>query len=183
MKQPDTEAEDYTLVFRQSVRGLEVGAPVDFRGVPLGEVTRIGVDYDPVSLDFTTPVEVRIYPGRLRARLPPHQAPAESPGSSEAQLRRLVEHGLRAQLRSENLLTGRLYVALDFFPLAPRIKPGPPRDRREIPTLPADDLEASLAGAARKSIACPWTRSVRSSATSGRFWRGQSPCSRTPTPS
>jgi paraquat-inducible protein B len=149
MKQPDTEAEDYTLVFRQSVRGLEVGAPVDFRGVPLGEVTRIGADYDPVRLDFTTPVDVRIYPGRLRARLR-HEVPAESPASTEARLQRLVDHGLRAQLRSDSFLTGRLYVALDFYPLAPRIRRDLGRHPREIPTLPVDDLGASLAGAARK---------------------------------
>jgi paraquat-inducible protein B len=149
MKQPDLEAEDYTLVFRQSVRGLEVGAAVDFRGVPLGEVTRIGTDYDPVRLAFTTPVDVRIYPGRLRARLR-HEVPAEPPASTEARLQRFVEHGLRAQLRSDNLLTGRLYVALDFYPLAPHVRLDPARHPREIPTLPADDLGASLADAAKK---------------------------------
>jgi paraquat-inducible protein B len=149
MKQPDMEAEDYTLVFRQSVRGLEVGATVDFRGVPLGEVTRIGTDYDPVHFNFTTPVDVRIYPGRLRARFR-HEVPDEPPASTEARLQRFVEHGLRAQLRSDNLLTGRLYVALDFYPLAPHVRLDPARHPREIPTLPVDDLGASLAGAARK---------------------------------
>jgi paraquat-inducible protein B len=149
MKQPDTEAEDYTLVFRDSVRGLAVGAPVDFRGVPLGEVTRIGVEYDPMRLDFTAPVDVRIYPGRLRARLR-HEVPEEPEELVQSRLQRLVDHGLRAQLRAGNLLTGQLYVALDFFPRAPRIKLDAVQHPREIPTLPADDLGASLADVAKK---------------------------------
>ena len=69
MKRPDGDAEDYTLVFHQSVRGLAVGAPVEFRGLPFGEVTRVRLDYDPVTYEFATPVDVRIYPDRLRERL------------------------------------------------------------------------------------------------------------------
>ena len=90
MKQPDTEAEDYTVVFRQTVRGLTVGAPVEFRGIALGEVTGIGLDYDPTTLEFATPVEVRIYPGRLRARLR-HGSLDDVPESAPARLRRLVD--------------------------------------------------------------------------------------------
>lgn len=149
MKPPDQEAESYTLVFRQSVRGLAVGAPVDFRGLPLGEVTRIGVDYDPVSLAFTTPVEVRIYPARLRARLS-HEVAEEPEESMQARLQRFVDHGLRAQVRSGSILTGQLYVALDFFPDATRVKLDPVKHPNEIPTLPMDDLGASLAKVAKK---------------------------------
>jgi len=151
MKQPDGYAEDYTLVFRQSVRGLAVGAPVELRGLPFGEVTRIGVDYDPATFDFATPVEVRIYPDRLRARLR-HGSLDEPALSAEERLRGLVNHGLRAQLRSASLLTGQRFVALDFFPAAPRVALDPVRHPREIPTLPSDgdDLEASLADVARK---------------------------------
>jgi paraquat-inducible protein B len=151
MKQPDTDAEDYTLVFRQAVRGLVVGAPVDFRGLPIGEVTRIGVEYDPVRLEFTTPVDVRIYPGRLRARFRRSVA-EEPPEPAQARLERFVDHGLRAQLRSGNLLTGSLFVTLDFFPGAPRVKLDPLRHPGEIPTLPGDieDVRASLAQFVKK---------------------------------
>jgi len=148
MKLPDTEALECTLFFRETVRGLAVGAPVDFRGMQLGEVTRIGVEYDPARFDFTMPVDVRIYPGRLRARLR-REAP-EDAEPAEARLQALVGHGLRAQLRSGSILTGQLYVALDFFPRAPRIKLDAALHAREIPTLPADDLGASLAEVARK---------------------------------
>jgi paraquat-inducible protein B len=150
MKQPDTDAQDYTVVFRQSVRGLSVGAPVELRGITLGEVTGIGLDYDPVTFEFASPVGIRIYPGRLRARLRrgalDEQKASESP---QAHMRRLVAHGLRAQLRSGSLLTGQRYVALDFVRGAP-----PARfDPREIPALPDEgggDLGASLAAVARK---------------------------------
>jgi paraquat-inducible protein B len=152
MKQPDTEAEDYTVVFRQSVRGLSVGAPVEFRGITLGEVTGIGVDYDPVTFDFASPVEIRVYPGRLRARLR-HGSIDEPPESPQAHVRRLVAHGLRAQLRSGSLLTGQRYVALDFVRGAPPVKFDPVRHPHEIPALPDEgggDLGASLAAVAHK---------------------------------
>jgi paraquat-inducible protein B len=148
MKLPDTEAVDCTLVFRESVRGLALGSPVDFRGMQLGEVTRIGVEYDPARFDFTMPVQVRIYPGRLRERLRnDFDNPAES---VEVRLQGLIDHGLRAQLRTGNLLTGQLYVALDFFPHSPRVKLDAVQHTHEIPTLPVDDLSVSLADVARK---------------------------------
>jgi paraquat-inducible protein B len=148
MKLPDTDAEDYTVVFRQSVRGLSVGAPVEFRGITLGEVTGIGVDYDPVTFEFASPVGVRVYPGRLRARLRHGtlEGPEESP---QSHMRRLVAHGLRAQLRSGSILTGQRYVELDFVRGAPPVR----FDPREIPALPDEgggDLGASLAAVARK---------------------------------
>jgi paraquat-inducible protein B len=149
MKRPDGGSEDYTLVFHQSVRGLAVGAPVEFRGLPFGEVTRIGLDYDPVTYAFATPVDVRIYPDRLRARL--RHGADELPLPTDVRMRRFVEHGLRAQLRSASLLTGQQFVAVDFFPTAPRVKLDPVRRPREIPTVASDDdLQTSLAGVARK---------------------------------
>jgi paraquat-inducible protein B len=150
MRQPDIGAEDYRLVFRQSTRGLAVGAPVEFRGMPFGEVTDIGIEYDPATLEFTTPVEVRIFPGRLRARAR-HGSLDEPPDASPARLRRLVDRGLRAQLRSGSLLTGQRFVALDFFPDAPHVRLDPVRHPREIPTMPSDDdISASLAQVAHK---------------------------------
>ena len=66
---PDTVAETYLLLFDESVRGLSVGAAVDFRGLVIGEVTAIGLDIDPAKMEIRSPVEIRIYPDRLRARL------------------------------------------------------------------------------------------------------------------
>jgi paraquat-inducible protein B len=150
MKLPDMEAEDYTLVFRESVRGLAVGAPVEFRGLPFGEVTRIGLDYNPVTLQFTTPVDIRIFPGRLHAHMRRESLEARAE-STEARMRRLVNHGLRAQLHTGNILTGQRFVAMDFFPAAAPAKPDGRKDPREIPTLPEDDdLQAAVAAVTRK---------------------------------
>jgi paraquat-inducible protein B len=152
MKRSEPDAEAYTLVFRQSVRGLSVGAPVELRGMPIGEVTRIAIEYDPVKRDFTVPVEVRVYPDRLRARLRPGSLD-EPGGPLQPRLQRLVDRGLRAQLRTASLLTGQRFVALDFFPSAPRVRLDPTRTPFEIPTLPSvggDDVQAWVGDMARK---------------------------------
>jgi len=69
MKRPDTRVEPWVLVFDESVRGLEPGAPLDFRGVIIGEVTGIGVRLNPVGKDLQMYVETLVYGDRLRARL------------------------------------------------------------------------------------------------------------------
>jgi paraquat-inducible protein B len=117
-KRADTVVDTYLLVFDGSVRGLTVGAPVDFRGVTIGEVVRIGVSIDPKTFGFHMLVEVKIFPRRLTAQQFIGDRVAVAPSSEERRkrMKELVDRGLRAQLRSGNLLTGQLYVALDFFP-------------------------------------------------------------------
>jgi paraquat-inducible protein B len=134
MKRPDTVVENYTLVFRESVRGLALRAPVDLRGVTVGEVTRIGVDMDPRSKKFEMPVEVQFYPERLRAHYRNKSARGK-PMDSRKLLNSLVEHGFRAQLRSGSLLTGQLYIALDFFPKPPPAKIDWSKNPPELPTI------------------------------------------------
>jgi paraquat-inducible protein B len=142
-KHPDTVAETYLLLFDQSVRGLSVGAAVDFRGLVIGEVTAIGLDIDPATMEIRSPVEIRIYPDRLRARL---LRPVSRARDSVESVRRYVDRGLRGQLRSGNLLTGQLYVALDFFPNAPKITLDPTRTPLQIPTVPGafEELQTTL---------------------------------------
>ena len=143
LKHPDTISETYLLLFDQSVRGLSVGAAVDFRGLIIGEVTAIGLDIDPAKMEIRSPVEIRIYPDRLRARLLRPVSPARD---SVESVRRYVDRGLRGQLRSGNLLTGQLYVALDFFPNAPKITLDPTRTPLQIPTVPGafEELQTTL---------------------------------------
>jgi paraquat-inducible protein B len=133
LKRPDTVVETYVLVFTESVRGLPIGAPVDLRGVTVGEVSKISVELDPQRKKFSMPVEVKFYPERLRARYSKKTRQGNSMGSREL-LGALVEHGFRAQLRSSNLLTGQLYVALDFFPKA---TPAKIDWSKSIPEFPA----------------------------------------------
>lgn len=134
MKRPDTVVEQYVLVFRESLRGLAVGAPVDLRGVTVGEVTRINIELEPRKKTFAMPVEVKFYPERLKAR---YRATARqgSQMNSRALLNALVENGLRAQVKSGSLLTGQLYIALDFFPKAPAARMDWSKTPPEFPTM------------------------------------------------
>jgi paraquat-inducible protein B len=134
LKRPDTVVETYVLVFRESVRGLQVGAPVDLRGVTVGEVSRINVDLDLRNKAFSMPVEVLFYPERLRARYR-NKSQQGKPMNSRELLNALVENGFRAQIKSGNLLTGQLYVALDFFPKAPPARMEWSKTPPEFPTI------------------------------------------------
>ncbi len=120
LKQPRTEAISYVLRFTESVRGLSVGAPVDFRGIQLGEVVAITPDFRPERADLGLMVEVQIYPELMRDRVTPQNTPYRRKDVHDKDFRafvdRLIGSGLRGQLRSGNLVTGQLYVALDFFP-------------------------------------------------------------------
>lgn len=131
MRVPDTAFAMFRLVFRESVRGLSPGAPVDFRGVVVGEVVAINLEVDPRRLQVDVPVDIKLYPNRLGYRLPP--GVTDDPKDL---LGRLVDAGFRAQLRTSNLITSQLYVALDYFPNAP--KAGFDRNRipPELPTMP-----------------------------------------------
>jgi paraquat-inducible protein B len=143
MRPRETTIETFVIKFTQSVRGLAVGAPVDFRGIHAGEVRAIYLEFDAKQVRFLQVVEVHLYPDRLRSR---HRAgaPAETPPAQRIQ--RFVERGFRAQLKSANLLTGQMYVALDFFPKAPKatvdLKKVPP----EIPSVPGGlgELQESI---------------------------------------
>lgn len=132
MRPRETTIETFVIKFTQSVRGLGVGAPVDFRGINAGVVRAIYLEFDPKLVRFLQVVEVHLYPDRLRSR---HRvgAPTQTPPAQRIQ--RFVERGFRAQLRSANLLTGQMYVALDFFPKAPKVKVDPTRTPPEIPSV------------------------------------------------
>ncbi|MBL8529755.1 MAG: MCE family protein [Burkholderiales bacterium] len=154
MKQPETISRRYVLYFDESLRGLSVGAPVTLFGLQAGEVTDVGLSVDPETLAIRPRVLVTFFPERLIARLSSAQqaagkALAEQRGEARIRfLRRVVEErGLRAQLSSGNLLTGQMYIALEYFPKAPKVKIDWTADPLEIPTLPGGfaDIQAKLA--------------------------------------
>lgn len=156
MKQKDGSAETMLLFFNQSLRGLSPGAPVDFRGVVIGEVKSIGVEFDRDEREFRMPVLIQIYPDRLR-----RPVPGEGKESVQAQKKRLqflVSKGLRAQLRPGNLLTGQVYVALDFFPKVPAVKVDSNKTPFELPTVPnsLDELQAQIQEIASKLNKVPF---------------------------
>lgn len=143
--------EPYLLVFKESVRGLLVGAPVDLRGVTVGEVTKIDVALDSRNSEVSIPVQIKFYPERLGARYRGKTQQA-MPLNSHALLDSLVAHGFRAEVKNGSLLTGQLYVALDFYPKAPSTKidwsTNPPR----FPVVPGsmDQLQKKLMQIAQK---------------------------------
>lgn len=164
MKQPDAIAVHYVLYFNESLRGLSVGAPVTLLGLPGGEVTAVGLTIDPKNFHIRGRVEIVSYPERLVARLNLKQAAvgeamARSLKERHVLMQRLVEQrGLRAQLRSGNLLTGQLFVALDFFPDAPKAKIDWSTDPVELPVVPstAQDLEQKITGIVAKLDKLPY---------------------------
>lgn len=133
MQPPDNIVEKYLLAFQESVRGLAVGAPVDFRGLPAGEVSRIDPEFDRGTSDVVMAVEIKLYPERFARQQRGHGRPGALARMPREALERMVAHGLRAQLRTGNLVSGQRYVALDFFPAA---KPARIRWDRRIPELP-----------------------------------------------
>ncbi|SAK40461.1 paraquat-inducible protein [Caballeronia pedi] len=157
MRDPDGQAVHVVMNFNQSLRGLSVGAPVDFRGIVLGQVTGIGVQYDPKSRSFMMPVTIDVYPDRLGRRAK-HQLPEQGSAASQDLLQMLVNRGLRGQLRTGNLLTSQLYIALDFFPKAPAAKVNVNSDPFELPTVPntLDELQLQIADIARKIDKIPF---------------------------
>jgi len=143
--------------FYQSVRGLAVDSPVDFHGLTLGEVTAIDFEYDVASKRFAADVSARIYPERLgRAYLTLRaQTQGETP---EDVLTRLIGQGLRAQMRSANLLTGQQYIALDFVPREAATLGPAVAGVTQLPTVPGsfDQIQSQIAAIVAKFDKVPF---------------------------
>jgi paraquat-inducible protein B len=165
MREHDTQVELYRLVFHQTVHGLVVGAPVEFRGIQFGEVASIGLSYDTNTQRVDVPVVIKVFPERL-------QRYTTDPATKSAEiLDKLIESGLRAQLRSGSLLTGQLYVAFDFFPGVAKAVLSRKRGMPEIPTVDGslNELEASITSITRKIDKIPFeaiSQDLRSAITS-----------------
>ncbi|MBD7977165.1 intermembrane transport protein PqiB [Serpens gallinarum] len=140
---PPTGAARYIrLRFDQSLRGLAVDAPVEFMGVEFGKVIAVQLDFDEQKQSFPLIVDAVIYPNRLGpAYTKMIEALKHSPGDelAAAQLiESFVKHGLRAQARSGNLLTGQLYISLDFYPDEPPVAFNPAERPILVPTVPGN---------------------------------------------
>lgn len=109
--QPINARLTYMLLFKESVRGLRAEAPVEFRGIPVGSVTSISFDHYPQDPDHRVPVLIKIDPDLIADH--GHGDDAGTDSISEC-----VQEGLRASLKTGSLLTGQLFVDLDFKPNA-----------------------------------------------------------------
>jgi paraquat-inducible protein B len=144
MKQADVEATPYVLYFNESLRGLSVGAPVTLFGLPVGEVKDLGLTFDSEKQSFRPRVHVVFFIERLLALLPSGQADTYRDNhhhdveEERALFKQLVEQrGMRAQLRSGNLISGQMYVALDLYPDAAPVQVDWTKSVLEMPVLPS----------------------------------------------
>ena len=131
------QAKNFVLYFDTSVNGLRVGAPVKLKGVEIGSVKDIRIQVGQGTAADKIPVIIEIDLKKLTRRGAADAA--EATVDPEAMQKVIVDRGLRGQLDMESLVTGLLYVALDFFPGTPIDlvqKPGGDYDYPEIPTLP-----------------------------------------------
>jgi paraquat-inducible protein B len=128
-KKTYVEKTRWLLHFKGSVGGLSMGAPVKFKGIKIGEVIDIKLEFDYEALAFRIPVVIEIEPERIAWT-----------GKQSIDKKRgneiLVEKGLRAQLKQGNLLTGQLYIDVDMHPDAPPRKVLYGGNYPEIPTIP-----------------------------------------------
>ncbi|WP_082725164.1 PqiB family protein [Burkholderia sp. NRF60-BP8] len=150
MRTPNAPAAPVVMRFDRSLRGLEVGAPVDFRGIELGNVTAVGTEYDATRGDVTMRVTMALYPDRLGQRYRAVLGNGDS-DAGKALLHTLVARGLRGQLRIGNPIANRSYVALDMFPHAPPASVDTNREPIALPTVPGTldvlrDRIADIAG-------------------------------------
>ena len=129
-KKEYTEKKLFLLNFDTSVRGLTPGAPVEFRGIQIGEVIDLKLEYDANKKSFEIPVLIVIEPGRLNLKK------NTTPKDPEKIIDFLIAKGLHAQLKTGNLVTGQQYVALDFFPNAEPRRITYQDEYPVIPTLP-----------------------------------------------
>ena len=131
------QTRNFVLYFDTSVNGLRVGAPVKLKGVEIGSVKDIRIQVGQGTAADKIPVIIEIDLKKLTQRGAADAA--EATVDPEAMQKVIVDRGLRGQLDMESLVTGLLYVALDFFPGTPIDlvqKPGGDYDYPEIPTLP-----------------------------------------------
>jgi paraquat-inducible protein B len=154
MAPPDGEPRYVRMRFTQSLRGLSIGAPVEFVGVNIGQVMAVDLDYDAEHKSFPLIVTALVYPRRMGKAY--EVLEQNGTAASEDKMARLVEQlvvrGLRAQPRTGNLLTGQLYIALDFIPRARPARFAVDARPLEIPTVPGSiqELQQELVAVVNK---------------------------------
>jgi paraquat-inducible protein B len=117
------------VVFQDSIAGLSVGAPVTFRGVRVGAVESIAIEFDPETKIAVIPVIVRLTPN--------HAPGAARTGAEAVDLAGLITRGLRAELNVQSFVTGQSEINLDFDPASPAVLHAGITTLPEIPTRPS----------------------------------------------
>jgi paraquat-inducible protein B len=128
------------LFFDESIKGLNVGAPVLFQGVQVGSVTGIVIQADFKRLKAIIPVFIEIEPGRFQVS---EDQKKERDPQKVAQ--KLIDAGLRAMLSMQSFITGQLLIELDFFPNTPVVLRNLEKDEIEFPTIPSTSARLARA--------------------------------------
>lgn len=123
------EQERFIMYFDGSVRGLKVGAPVEFKGIRVGTVKEIRMEVDGTTMAIRIPVVIAIEPERIR-RVGQRSGPKRN-------IPLLIKRGLKARLQTGSLLTGQLFVELDLYPEIPAKLVNGGNSHVEIPTIPS----------------------------------------------
>ncbi|GAC18054.1 intermembrane transport protein PqiB [Paraglaciecola arctica] len=131
---------EYVILVKDTIRGLQVGAPVEYRGLIIGKVLAINsldtTQEDLLEQGYDIPVVISIQPGRV-------QQPDNAIGLAfiRKQTSLWIEQGLRATLKTGNLLTGALFVDLQHYPDAPPLKSQRQMGYEVIPTITGEFSE------------------------------------------
>ncbi len=143
---PPRNPQTYQLIFKESVRGLLPGAPVEFRGIKIGQVTDVRAQVDARTMQFSAPVTIQLDPQRLGVRVLDLKAGTDLDSIRRRVIDSLISRGVRAQLQTGNLLTGAAYVAFDFFPNSAPASVDWSQTPPQLPTTPGQlqTLEASV---------------------------------------
>ena len=137
-----TQRLRFVVFFSGSVRGLNINAPVEFKGIKVGSVVDVRLEFDSRDTTFRIPVVIEIEPERVVAR-----GNDEQDGPHHF-LIKLVKRGLRARLQTGSLLTGQLFVELDMHPGTEIVLVNAGGPYPELPTIPAslEELTSSVKG-------------------------------------
>ncbi|MDP3856171.1 MAG: MlaD family protein [Stagnimonas sp.] len=124
-----TPKQRAVVFFEGSVNGLVVGAPVNFRGVRVGSVDRIALQFDSTTLNARIPVYLSLLPSQIQVM------GGDADDITDIPFDAFIQKGLRAKLNMESIVTGQLGVDLDFRPSTPLVLVGSPNPA--IPEIPA----------------------------------------------
>ncbi|MGW8188187.1 MAG: MlaD family protein [Desulfobacterales bacterium] len=123
----------YVLYFDSSIKGLNVGAPVLFQGVPIGSVVSITLNVDPKDVKTNIPVVVEIEPDRFKVAGEVQRTVEDRRKATK----KLIEMGLRAVLTTQSFITGQLMIECDFYPDTPVKLKKINKEYPEFPTIPS----------------------------------------------
>jgi paraquat-inducible protein B len=139
--EPQGLAVPIYMRFEQPTRGLKAGAMVDFNGVDIGVVNSVALDFDLAAGKFFTSVNATLYPERLGTVYREMNMSRRTLAQLTESLVLMTRRGMRAQLRTANILTGQLYIVLEDFPNAPKVETPKAEIPFKMPTLASDDLD------------------------------------------